>query len=218
MAIVSNPLIGRTRKSTGNVTFSNWKGINVLKNKATVVANPQTPAQLVRRSAFTQVVSMFRANAAAINIGFKSLAVRKSAFNAFASNALKNAFDYSTPPNAVMNSNLISFSQGTMTPTSGVASNASISNGTGKINYNAANTGPGQSLTDKIVVIARNLTQTALASVTTMDAATRTDGSVSADIPSGSAVGDLIQFIFFFHNTSTGNSSDSEYSDELAVA
>ncbi len=81
--VVSNPLIGHSRKSMGNVTFTTWKGIDVLKNKAISVANPNTGKQIQQRSAFTQIVKLFRSAPDSIRAGFKKQAVKQSEFNAF---------------------------------------------------------------------------------------------------------------------------------------
>jgi len=57
MAIVSNTLIGKSRGSVGNATFTVWKGRNVLKEKSTNPANPRTPAQLLQRAKFSRMVA-----------------------------------------------------------------------------------------------------------------------------------------------------------------
>ncbi len=101
--VVSNPLIGKSSGSMGGATFTTWKGKNVLKNKATSVANPNTINQQMRRSALEQTVAIFRANSAAINLGFKKKAVGMSAYNAFSREALQNGFNYSAPPVASLN-------------------------------------------------------------------------------------------------------------------
>ncbi len=75
--IVSNPLIGASRKSMGNATFSNWKGIYVLKTKPISVANPNSQAQIQQRSAFRQLVQAFREMPGAIRTGYKSQAIQK---------------------------------------------------------------------------------------------------------------------------------------------
>lgn len=59
MAIVSNPLIGKSKQSAGGITFTAWKGRNVLKNKATSVANPRTPAQVSNRNLLSGVSKFY---------------------------------------------------------------------------------------------------------------------------------------------------------------
>ncbi|MEJ7823500.1 MAG: DUF6266 family protein, partial [Chitinophagaceae bacterium] len=70
MAIVQNTLIGRARKKIGNTVFATLKGQNILRAKPLTVAQPQTPKKLMRQSALAQIVAMYRANAAAIKLGY----------------------------------------------------------------------------------------------------------------------------------------------------
>lgn len=55
MAKVSNTLIGKTRGSVGNVTFTVWKGRNVIKEKSNAPANPNTPLQQAQRARFKKL-------------------------------------------------------------------------------------------------------------------------------------------------------------------
>lgn len=102
MAVVQNTLIGKSRQSVGGTTFSTWKGINVLKSKPTAVANPKTDLQLMQRSALQQTVSLYRVISAVVKRGWRKFAIQKSEYNAFASNTLKNAFNFSVPPVATL--------------------------------------------------------------------------------------------------------------------
>ena len=55
MAKVSNTLIGKTRGSVGNVTFTVWKGRNVIKEKSNAPANPNTLLQQAQRAKFKRI-------------------------------------------------------------------------------------------------------------------------------------------------------------------
>jgi hypothetical protein len=57
MAIPSNTLIGKTKGSVGNVTFTTWKGRNVIKEKSNSPANPRTPAQVAQRAKFSKITA-----------------------------------------------------------------------------------------------------------------------------------------------------------------
>lgn len=81
MAVVANPLIGHTKQSVGNTTFSVWKGLNVLKTKASP-HNPKTPSQIAQRAAFSQAVFIFRRCLPAIDQGFVEHKTHQSQFNA----------------------------------------------------------------------------------------------------------------------------------------
>lgn len=52
-----NPLIGRSRKSYGDATFYTLNGENIVRTKAMVVANPNTPAQEAQRVRFKAFIA-----------------------------------------------------------------------------------------------------------------------------------------------------------------
>lgn len=205
--VVSNPLIGRAKQSMGGVTFSTWKGINVLKNKATTVANPQTGAQISQRSAFSQMVALFRNDPAAIRAGFKKQAVKKSEFNAFMSANLDNAFDRSVPGVAsIIPANLV-FAKGTISSTAPITTTADRSNNTIVTTFAATVTQPGESLTDLALVSAYNITQDL--SYGEVSAAQRSTGTSSIALPLDWAVGDSVRVYLGFSNPLSGESADS---------
>lgn len=89
MAIVQNPIIGRSRKSLANTTFTTYKGQNVIKSKALTVANPRTAGQVSQRNIFKEVVAFARPLLPLIKISFKEAATRMSEYNAFVSANVK---------------------------------------------------------------------------------------------------------------------------------
>lgn len=114
MSIVSNPLIGKTRKSMGGVTFSSWKGINVMKEKAANVANPNTALQQAQRGKFSTAVSVYQSIPEVVKKGFAQLAIKKSAYNAFCSTNSKAGVFSSNNAGKVYNKTAFSISQGTL--------------------------------------------------------------------------------------------------------
>lgn len=216
MARISNTLIGKSSGSVGNATFSTWKGINVLKEKPFSVANPKTDKQLMRRSALTQVVEIFRLIPSAIDAGFKKLAVKKSAYNAFASDALKNAFDYSTPPDATIDLSLLKVSKGTIASTAIDSITADRSANTVSIEYNTTVTGAGQSLTDVAIVAAFNSDTSEWISANGNDL--RSDGVATVTMPASWLSGHNITAYLGFYNPTSAESSDSVNTDTTIVA
>jgi hypothetical protein len=205
--IVSNPLIGASRKSMGNATFSNWKGIYILKTKPISVANPQSDAQVQQRSAFSQMVTAFRNNPAAIRKGFKEFAVKKSEFNAFMSYNLKNAFDYSVPGTATLLPELVLTSRGTVASTPILSAIADRSNNTIVITTAATANQPGQSLTDVYTVSAYNETlDDFYGEVTT---AARSTGTASIALPAEWLTGNNLTVYVGLYNSLSNKESDS---------
>lgn len=207
MSKVQNPLIGRASGSVGGVTFSTWKGINVLKSKPESVANPRSDAQLAQRSAMSQIVAAFRAMTSAINAGFASLAVKKSAYNAFSSYNLRNAFDLSNPPTAVFKPEELRISQGSMATTPIVSVTSDSMAGTVTLTFSATADGPGQSLTDRAIVAIHNVTNNTFYGI--VSSATRADGSVVISDPAGLDDSDNLRVYLGFTSVDSLRQSDS---------
>jgi len=79
MATTSNPLIGSASGSVGGVTFSKWKGINVIKAKPVTVAQPDSDKRTMQQSALRQIVAIYRMMISLIFVSFKSMAISQSA-------------------------------------------------------------------------------------------------------------------------------------------
>lgn len=60
MAIVSSIAVGKARGSAGNVTFTTQKGRVIMKEKATIVANPKAPGQVAQRSVLAKAVKAYQ--------------------------------------------------------------------------------------------------------------------------------------------------------------
>jgi len=114
--MILNSIIGaKGKKSIGNVTVQNWKGLTVARQKPTDVANPQTAAQTAQRTKLSLAVKIFRQIASAVNVGFSQLAIRMAAYNAFMQYNLKAGVfgtDASTP---IPTANLLKVARGTLT-------------------------------------------------------------------------------------------------------
>lgn len=205
--VVSNPLIGKSRQSMGNATFSTWKGINVLKEKPQSVANPQSDGQIQQRSAFSQMVAAFREMPSAVRAGFKKLAVKKSEFNAFVSYNLKNAFDLSVPSVATIVAADVLVSKGTIAQSVLTSAVADRSSNTITTVFPDIADQPGQSVTDVPIIAAYNATQ----GLWTGGIATaeRQDGTANIPLPAAWNTGDTVTIYLGFYNPLTGESSDS---------
>lgn len=117
MAVVQNPITGRSKQKYASAIFSTWKGINVLRSLPLTVANPKTPLQLLQRAKLAIMVALFRQMPGIVKIGYRQQAVKKSEYNAFASDTLKNAFTGSTTETLEIDLADLSVSKGTMAST-----------------------------------------------------------------------------------------------------
>ncbi len=97
MAIVQNPITGRTRKSFGTAVFSKQFEKNTMRTKPIQVKNPKTPKQLTQRLKFSTIVDLVKPVIPIINDVYAGSVTKMSPFNKIASINLKNAFN-GTPP------------------------------------------------------------------------------------------------------------------------
>lgn len=217
MAVVQNTLIGRSKRSIGGVTFSTWKGLNVAKSKPVSVANPQTPKQLMRRSALSQLVAIFRQVPAAVDLGFAKQAIKMSAYNAFVGANALTGFNFTAPPVAtIVLANLI-FSKGSMAITPSTSAQADVSVGAVDIEFDASVLGVGQSNADESTIVVHNRTTNQWLAI--VQETNRAAGAITVDIEEFPFVaGTLIDSWFFLTNPTTGISSDSVYNLITAVA
>jgi hypothetical protein len=85
MAIHNGLHSKRVRKSIGELTYSNWKGISTVRSKATQVTNPRTYAQRIQRFRMKALAQLGSSALQAVRKGFFAQAVKKSEFNVFTS-------------------------------------------------------------------------------------------------------------------------------------
>ena len=81
MAIVQNPITGRTRKAFGTAVFSKSYGNNTMRAKAMDVKNPRTEGQVRQRNKFSATVELVRQVLALINEVYAGSLTTMSPFN-----------------------------------------------------------------------------------------------------------------------------------------
>lgn len=213
MAKPTNTLIGKTYGSVGGATFSSWKGINVLKEKP-IPANPQTQAQMEQRLKMALFVATYQSMAPGFKVGFSEMAIKKSAFNAFISEAFSSEAWQGSYPSYALDPAKLNASKGSLYPTEIVTLSADISLNQVEITF-GTNLSGNQSSLDVPVIIAYNDDKG------TWDGATlgtRADGSIVCQVPPTSVAGDTIYAWLFFIQPSSGKVSDSALDNVAAVA
>jgi len=93
MAIVQNPITGRTRKKFGTAVFSKQFDQNTMRTKPLEVKNPRTAAQVIQREKFSKVVALMRQIIKTINDAYDGEVRGMSPYNRATSLTLKQAFD-----------------------------------------------------------------------------------------------------------------------------
>jgi hypothetical protein len=218
MAIVSNPLIGRTKQSAGNMTFTKWKDKNVLKNKATEVNNPRSPKQQAQRNAFAFLVTVFPLVALAINIGFKRISTSMTVFNTFIKENFASGGVQAnlTPPyDPISTAADLKISKGTLLNTELSTASADASASEVVVTWPTA-VSYNQSASDTIFVLVHNADSNEWKSFDTGIA--RSVGTATLN-SAGLALtaGDELNVYTFFYSAS-GEASDNTYNQVTVVA
>jgi hypothetical protein len=91
MGKIGQGILGGLSGKVGNVIGGSWKGIDYIRIKPTSVANPRTEGQVNQRNKFTATLEFLQPNKDFINVGYKSFAIKQTAFNAAMSYVLNNA-------------------------------------------------------------------------------------------------------------------------------
>ena len=82
---INSILVGKGKGSAGNVTVTQLKGQTILKQKATMVANPNTEAQQLQRKMVNRAVYFWQLFGNALKSGWTSLLPFCSEYNTFVS-------------------------------------------------------------------------------------------------------------------------------------
>lgn len=91
MAVISQGILGPISGKVGTVIGGSWKGIDYIRGLATSISNPNTLAQQEQRAKFSLMVAFLRPLLSFLHLGFRSSAIRMTAFNAAMSYNVKNA-------------------------------------------------------------------------------------------------------------------------------
>lgn len=82
MATLESPM-GRYNQSIGGVTYSNWKGVQVAKQKVPSRNSSNSPAQQLQRARFAYLATYARLFGPAIRVGFREAAQKRTEQNVF---------------------------------------------------------------------------------------------------------------------------------------
>lgn len=91
MATILNGILGGFSGTVGTVIGASWNGIEYMRSRASVITQPNTPAQLEQRAKFGLAGKFLRPLIPFLRVSYKELAVKKSAFNAAMAHTLENA-------------------------------------------------------------------------------------------------------------------------------
>lgn len=219
MARISKGILGGVSGKIGNVIGGSWKGIDYLRILPANVANPRTPKQVDQRTKFMRVIRFLQPLTEFLRIGFRPYANRMTAFNAALSYNFKHAITGVFPDYDIDLTKAL-ISRGSLPG----AVNASVSaTQTAEVELQwDDNSGDSHALgSDKAAIVAYNTAKEK--AVVMMDAATRSAGNASLQLPSdwsGDTVDCFITFTVLDALVSSGGKkaiSNSAYAGNVAV-
>lgn len=179
MATIKKGILGGVSGKVGNVVGANWKGIDYLRIKPANFTNANTEPQVSQRMKFAVVLKFLQPINELLRIGFKSYAIRMSAFNAaFSYNyheALTGEF-----PNYSLDYAKVLFSRGNLP---GAIDPGCTSNEPGKLKFTWLNNSGSNaaSETDAAVVLIFN--PESYQAYYLLQAAARADGEAVITVP-----------------------------------
>lgn len=215
MAVVQNTLIGKTRGSVGNATFTTWKGLNVLKSKAVTVANPRSLGQVSQRAKLTLIVMVYREISSVIKRGFKSGAVNQSEYNAFTSQNIVSATSTDGEGRASLETENLLISKGSMGSTQIDSITAIDGSNTINVGWLSSPLPIGGAGTDSPLIAVYNETQNVWGAYN--GNGTRTDEEAEFSMTENFESGDLVSVYLGFYSNIDGNASDSMYLSTVVV-
>jgi len=212
MAIVQNPITGRTKKKFASAVFSKQFGKNTMRSKPIEVSNPKTLKQRQQRAKFSLMVELSRSFLGFIRLGFKQFAAGMSEFNAFMKSNIKVVISGTYPDYEIDFTKLV-VTRGTL-----VGAEAGTAAAAAGHLVNVAwtdNSGYGDALaTDKAMVLALNFDKKGEKhDVTTK---TRADEALALEVPA-SWVGDEVHVYLAFTSETGDKVADSVYLDSVTI-
>ena len=206
MAIVQNPITGRSSGKFANAIFQTLLGKNILRSKPLEVYNPRTPGQVSQRSKFSLVVQFLRSFLPIIRIGYKLRAIGQNAFNASVSYNIQHAV-LGTSPDFTIDYEKVVIAQG---PLAGLSSASIDENLSDAISVSIQENVPSDSprLADLAYGLFYNATKNQV--LTDMGTKTRVDWGVSV-APEIWEAGDVVYAWVFYTSPDGISISDSFY-------
>ncbi len=212
MAIVQNPITGRTKQKFGTAVFSKQFSKNTMRSKPIEVKNPRTPDQVNQRNKFSLMVAEGRRLLTMLKVSFQNMTTDMSAFNVFIKNNIKTAIT-GTPGNYVIDYSLLKVAKGPLTKTITFHAGNDLASKV-KRTWTPPIDPLDEANNDLLYVASFNEDKNEwLYSATTT---TRATGLDEQTVPA-TWTGDTVHVYSFFVNPGGNTSSDSAYSGTIVV-
>lgn len=212
MAIVQNPVTGRTKQKFANAVFSKQFGKNTMRSKPIDVKNPKTPGQINQRSKFSIIVAEARKLLSMLKVSFQNAAIGMSAFNVFVKDNIKTAIT-GLPGSYAIDYSLLKIAKGPLAQTNNVGSGSDLASKV-KRTWSPPIDPLDTANLDLLFCASFNEDKNEWfygKSLTTRDA-----GTDQQTVPATWS-GDTVHVYTFFVNPAGNQCSDSVYSDTIVV-
>lgn len=212
MGTIKKGILGGFSGKVGTVVGGSWKGIAYMRSLAQSVSNPRTEGQVSQRTKFAISLAFLKPMTAYLRVGYKTHAIRQTAFNAAMSYTLANAVTGESPDYDLDFASAL-VSRGSLMP----ASNGNAAASAGKVTFSwDDNSGVGSALaTDLSMPLVFNKDKGE--AVFNTLGASRADSSTEVNIPSDWA-GDSIELYLGFVSADGKSVANSVYlGQEVAV-
>lgn len=206
MGKIAQGILGGLSGKVGNIIGGSWKGIDYIRIKPANVTNPRTVGQVNQRNKFSATLEFLQPNKAFINVGYKSFAVKKTAFNAAMSEILANAISGIAPnfnvdyANALLSKGSLA---GVLNPTTDLTTAGAVT-----FSWDDNTAGETAKATDKAMLLVYNPVKKE--SIYILDGATRSAGSETLIIPNTYS-GDTVEMYMSFISEDGKSVSNSNY-------
>ncbi len=212
MAIVQNPITGRTRGKFATAVFSKQFGKNTMRSKPASVANPRTQLQKEQRAKFALMVELSRMFLPFLKTSLKNASVGMSEFNTFMKINIKNVITGTFPDYAIDFENLL-VSKGSLTGADMATATATAGSAVEIVWNDNTGVGDAQNM-DKVLALVINPEKGyAISSIATTTRATET---LEIDLPADWASDNVYVYISFIADGST-KTSDSSFLGEISI-
>jgi len=213
MGKISQGILGGFSGKVGNVIGGNWKGIDYMRVKPASVANPKSDGQVDQRIRFNLMLKYLQPLSQFLKIGFKSYAIKMTAFNSAMSYNLNNAME-GVYPDAYINHEKVLVSRGTLTPALNAIATSTVA---GQVVFTwVDNSGEGNASIDDRAMLVVCSPDTSEAVYLT-DAANRSALTKTITVPS-SFSGKEVNCFLAFSKADQSVVSNSKYAGSIEVA
>jgi hypothetical protein len=212
MATNEKGLLGGFSGKVGTVAGGSWNGIDYMRGNPTHISNPRTVAQQDQRARMSAMIKFLSPLKDFLRLGFKSKAVKMSAFNAATSYNLAHAVIGNFPDYEIDYSKLM-VSQGKLP---GAVNPQIISTASGQIKFTWDDNSSDRDASpdDRAILLVYNPQKES--TVTSFGESFRASGSQTIDLP-GSMEGEELVCYISFRNVRQTVISDSGFAGAMMM-